>query len=205
MSFAVLRALRDTVFPVRRALIGLLLLAAAACSEPPQKEIDQAQSAIDAARAAGADTGAAAEYAGATETLQKARASVDQRDYRQALSYAIDARQRAAEATALVAAARTRQKASAEAEYATAAQRGSILEADLHAAESARVPAQQLRTAREALDAAKGTLQEARRRLDGGNTTDAEATLVTVREKLDLAAKAVQAIPQHGRATRRRH
>src|SRR4051812_17686471 len=60
-------------FPrVRRLLIGLLLLTAAGCSEPPQKEIDQAQSAIDAAHAAGADRYAAEEYAGATSTLQKA-------------------------------------------------------------------------------------------------------------------------------------
>ena len=76
-------------------LISLLLLAAAGCSEPPQKEIDQAQAAVDLARTAGAETYAAEEYAAAVAGLQKAHAAVEQRDYRQALSYAIDARQRA--------------------------------------------------------------------------------------------------------------
>src|SRR5262249_38093782 len=55
------------------------------CSEPPQKEIDQAQAAIDSARTAGADRYAADEFTAATTALQKAHESVDQRDYRSAL------------------------------------------------------------------------------------------------------------------------
>jgi hypothetical protein len=72
---------------VRRLLIGLLPPTAAGCSEPPHKESDQAPAAIEAARAAGAAT-----------TPRKARASVDERDGRQAPRYAVDARQREAEA-----------------------------------------------------------------------------------------------------------
>ena len=45
------RALRASA----RRLLACALLLCAACSEPPQKEIDRAQGAIDAARAAGAD------------------------------------------------------------------------------------------------------------------------------------------------------
>src|SRR5207302_10523983 len=71
---------------VRRLLIAVLLLAATGCSEPPQKEIDQAQAAVDLARTAGAEIYATEEYAAAAAGLQKAHASVDQRDYRQALS-----------------------------------------------------------------------------------------------------------------------
>src|SRR5207237_5155423 len=62
---------------VRRLLITVLLFAAAGCSEPPQKEIDQAQAAVDLARTGGADTYAAEEYAAAVAGLQKAHASVD--------------------------------------------------------------------------------------------------------------------------------
>src|SRR3954447_244760 len=79
----------------RLPVIALLLLLAAGCSEPPQKEIDQAQGAIDTARAAGADKYAVDEYTAATTALQKSHDAVDQRDYRQALSYALDARERA--------------------------------------------------------------------------------------------------------------
>jgi hypothetical protein len=197
--------LRDTVFDVRRLLMCVLLLAAAGCSEPPQKEIDQAQVAIDAARAAGADKYAAEEYAGAAATLQKARAAVDQRDYRQALSYAIDARQRAVEATQLVAAAKASQKTSAEREYKADVDREARLQAALHEAEAGRVPAQQLHAARDAVAAVRKSLQEARRLLDDGNYADASTALAGVREKIDRAARAVQSISQHGKAAKRRH
>ena len=59
-------------------------LSAAACGDPPDKEMDQAQGAIDAARAAGADRYATAEYAAANDALARARLAVTGRDYRQA-------------------------------------------------------------------------------------------------------------------------
>lgn len=83
---------------MRRLLIGLLSPTAAGCSEPPHKESDQARAAIEAARAAGAEPYAGDELTGAATTPRKARASVDERDGRQAPRYAVDARQREAEA-----------------------------------------------------------------------------------------------------------
>jgi hypothetical protein len=80
---------------VRRLLVILVVLLTTGCSEPPQKEIDQAQAAVDAARTAGADRYAAADFTAAVSSLDKARAAVEQRDYRQALNYALDSRQRA--------------------------------------------------------------------------------------------------------------
>lgn len=196
---------------MRRLLIGVLLLVAAGCSEPPQKEIDQAQSAIDAARAAGADKesvdkDAAAEYADAVTTLQKAHASVDQRDYRQALSYALDARQRAVEATRLVADARSHAKAAAEAVYKEDSDRAARLDALLHAADEARMPPHELRDPRATLDAARSSLQEARMLLDKGNSAEAAAALSGVREKLDVAVKTMEQISPHAKAGKsRRH
>jgi hypothetical protein len=189
---------------VRPFLIGLLLLAAAGCSEPPQKEIDQAQSAIDAARAAGADRYAADDFAGATATLQKAHASVEQRDYRQALSYAIDARQRAIEASRLVPEARARAKTAADAAATAASERADHLETVLRAAADAKVPARELHAPRETLAAARTSLQEARSLADKGNFGEAAAALAGVREKLDAAGKTVASIPQRPKAAKGR-
>ena len=65
---------------LRRSSRALACLAAAllclACAEPPNKEMDQAQGAIDAARAAGADRYATTEYAAATDALKNANEAV---------------------------------------------------------------------------------------------------------------------------------
>jgi colicin import membrane protein len=82
----------------RRLLLSLAVVAAiagAACGDPPDKEMQQAQGAIDAARAAGADQYAHDEFTAAEDALKRAREAVDQRDYRQALNSALDARERA--------------------------------------------------------------------------------------------------------------
>src|SRR3954468_9202775 len=83
---------------VRRLTLSLAVVAAvssAACGDPPEKEMQQAQGAIDTARAAGADQYARDEFAAAEEALKKARDAVQERDYRQALNSALDARERA--------------------------------------------------------------------------------------------------------------
>jgi hypothetical protein len=83
--------------PRRPAPIALALLVwgaalLAACSAPPQKERDQADGALAAARAAEAATYAPAELEEAVKALQAYDASVAQGDYRLALSHAIGAR-----------------------------------------------------------------------------------------------------------------
>ena len=76
----------------RLAFISLIL--SAGCAEPPNKEMNQAQGAIDAARAAGAERFATAEFAAATDALKRSEKAVAAGDYRQALSHAIDSRER---------------------------------------------------------------------------------------------------------------
>ncbi|HEV8316741.1 MAG TPA: DUF4398 domain-containing protein [Vicinamibacterales bacterium] len=73
----------------------LAALLAVGCGDPPNREINQAQGAIDAARAAGADQYATAEYTAAVEALKSAQDAVGQRDYRLALDRAIESRERA--------------------------------------------------------------------------------------------------------------
>jgi small-conductance mechanosensitive channel len=85
---------------LRRAALGLLTASviATACSAPPTREMNQAQGAIETARAAGADRYAPEEYGAAVAALEKSREMATQRDYRQALNFALDARERAVDA-----------------------------------------------------------------------------------------------------------
>jgi predicted S18 family serine protease len=79
-----------------------------ACAEPPTREINQAQGAFDAARAAGAETYAKTEFQAADAALKHAHDSVAERDYRGALSFALEAREQARAAVREAAAARAR-------------------------------------------------------------------------------------------------
>ena len=54
---------------VARRLALVILILSASCAEPPSKEMNQAQGAIEAARAAGADRFAATELAAAVDAL----------------------------------------------------------------------------------------------------------------------------------------
>jgi predicted S18 family serine protease len=178
----------------RICLLFALLLAG--CSEPPQKEIDQAQAAIDAATTAGADRYAADEFTAATTSLQKAHDSVDQRDYRSALSYAIDARQRAAEATKQAATGKALAKRTADQLVTDCSARISQLDTDIKVAQGARIPARDLRSPRTTLADAQSALQEARSSIDAGNYAEVTTALTEVRRKLNGAIAAVDALRQ---------
>jgi hypothetical protein len=68
------------------------------CSEPPDKERQQAEGALEAARAAGGEVYAPTEFQDAQASLKKYDDAVAQRDYRLALNHALEARDRAYEA-----------------------------------------------------------------------------------------------------------
>jgi len=143
------------------AAIGTLVFLTA-CSAPPQKEIDRAQGAIDAARAAGAEQYASEPFTAATTAMQQTHEAVQQRDYRLALSRAVDANERALEAARQ--AANGKAKAQAAAEAAVLRTQTSIrqLAEQLKAAEAARVPVKELESPRRLLTEAQRALQEAR-------------------------------------------
>lgn len=81
--------------PRRLALVCAALALTLACSGPPAKERQQADDAIAAARTAGAETYAPDDLRAAEAAIRKYDDAVAQRDYRQALDAAIDARDRA--------------------------------------------------------------------------------------------------------------
>ena len=91
------------MFRVRFVLLATVLvlgtLMSACGGEPPEKEMQQAQGAIDAARAAGAPEYAKDEFDAAVKALDRANQAAADRDYRQALNDALDARTRAQTAT----------------------------------------------------------------------------------------------------------
>ncbi len=80
---------------LRAHLAALFVFCVAGCAAPPQKEMDQAEGAIATARAAGAAQYAADEFAAAETALRRSHEAAGQRDYRQALNHALDARERA--------------------------------------------------------------------------------------------------------------
>src|SRR5215470_8274309 len=77
-------------------LAAVMTASTIACAgDPPDKEIKQAQAAIEAARGVGADQYAKTEYAAAQDALKRSLDAVADRDYRLALNHALDARERA--------------------------------------------------------------------------------------------------------------
>jgi len=180
----------------RLPAFGLLLLLVAGCSEPPQKEINQAQGAIDAARAAGADKYALDEYTAATTALQKSHDAVDQRDYRQALSYALDARERAQDAARQAADGKVKARSAAESTLTEISVQVQQLDARIKAAEAARVPARELQKSRATLVETRTALQEARTGIDRGNYVEVSAQLTGIRSRLEGALTEVEGIPQ---------
>lgn len=182
----------------------VVLVCLTACSEPPQKELDQAQGAVDTARAAGADQYAPDDFSAATTALQKAHEAVDQRDYRQALSYALDARERAKAAASAAADGQAKARSDAEAQITALLARTQQLDTRLTAAEAAHIPARDLRDARATIEDTRARLQKAGTAVTAKNYKDAVAILTGVRENLDKAIAGVDAAMQHPAKPKRR-
>jgi hypothetical protein len=151
--------------PARRVLAALVIglsLMTLACGDPPEKEMQQAQGAIDAARAAGADRYAKEEFAAAQTALQKAKDAVADRDYRLALNFALDSREQAQNAAKdgadHKAAART------DADHAVNAAMAALNDAHtkLKTAETAHVPPRTLAEPRQIITDADTDVQKAR-------------------------------------------
>jgi len=169
---------------VRLACV-LALALTASCAEPPNKEMDQAEGAIEAARAAGAEQYAAAELAAAQQSLQDAVAAVAARDYRLALGHALDSRDQAR--TAAGVAADTRERLRGELERSLAENATRLVEARQGLGPDSGTRAQ--RRAREAalerLASAEERVQEAGEKLEAGDYAGARALLDEVRTEID--------------------
>jgi Domain of unknown function (DUF4398) len=163
------------MFPGRARCGGLPFIIAAsliivACGDdPPDREIQQAQSTIDAARSAGASEYAQTDLAAAEQALATARTAVGQRDYRLALTNALESRERAQAATKEAAdkkivARRDSDRALKETAAALAKMRGR-----LKTAETARLSKRVLASLRRTVDDADRAVQEARAAFDASD------------------------------------
>lgn len=192
---------------VRRVVLTLAVAAAVssvACGgDPPDKEMQQAQTAIDAAGAAGADQYAHDEFVASQQALTHARDAVTQRDYRLALSQALDARTRGQtaeqEATEKKAAARR----AADGAISDATMALGAARAMLQTAETARVPARAAAGGRRTIADAHKALQKARAAFEKENFPSAVEALNGVAERLQSVTRDLGAAARTG--NRRRH
>ena len=172
-------------------LCAVLALCAAACGEPPTKEIDQAQAAVEVAISAGAERFAPDDLAAARTALVQSRDAVAQRDYKLALSHALTGRERAQTATRNTAEARATLKRNTQATLAEvlALQARAQRLITTAPAGAARTRA---RRARPALARLGTSVQEARAAVEAGNDIKASEALPGVKSALELVIQEIE-------------
>jgi small-conductance mechanosensitive channel len=124
--------------------------------------MNQAQGAIETARAAGADRYAPEEYGAAVAALEKSREMATQRDYRQALNFALDARERALDAARSGAERMAEVRSEAETAVRTAASTMQVAQGRLKTSATPRAAEKVPALLRDAIAQAEKDLQEAR-------------------------------------------
>lgn len=186
-----------------RAVVAAACLISA-CADPPNKEIDQAQGAIDAARAAGGERYAATEYAAATASLKGANDAVAQSDYRLALNHALESREHAQNAAREAADGKAR--IGAEVERTMAEIAGLLAQANtqIAAAQRARVPARLLREPAAEIEAVNADVQKAGEAANADDYLGAQAMLQGVKERIEKTIAAIEAATTSQSARRRR-
>jgi len=189
---------------VRRLALITATLLSVSCAEPPNKEMNQAQGAIDAARAAGADRFAAAEFTAAQDALKKSEEAVADGDYRQALSHALDSRERAQNAAKLAVDGRADARGHAERAIAEVATLLSRAHAQLKAADAARLNPRTLEGPRSTVAATGKMLQEARTALKAEDYPAVTKALNSAAAELQAALTEIDAVASPRTAPRKR-
>ena len=189
---------------VRRLALITATILSVSCAEPPNKEMNQAQGAIDAARAAGAEKFAAAEFTAAQDALKKSEEAVADRDYRQALSHALDSRERAQNAAKLAVDGRADARGHAERAIAEVATLLSRAHAQLKAADAARLNPRTLEGPRSTVAATGKMLQEARTALKAEDYPAVTKALNSAAAELQAALTEIDAVASPRTAPRKR-
>ena len=186
-----------------RAVVAAACLISA-CADPPNKEIDQAQGAIDAARAAGGERYAATEYTAAAASLKSANDAVAQRDYRLALNHALESREHAQNAAREAADGKARTGAEVERTMAEIAGLLAQANTQIAAAQRARVPARLLREPAAEIEAVNAVVQKAGEAVNADDYLGAQAMLQGVKERIQKAIAAIEAATTSQSPRRRR-
>ncbi|HEY6361268.1 MAG TPA: DUF4398 domain-containing protein [Vicinamibacterales bacterium] len=166
-------------------------LLASACAEPPNTEMNQAQGAIDAARAVGAERYATSEYNAATEALKNANTAVAQGDYRLALNYALESREHAQNSARDAADTRARLRGEIERSMAEVAALMAQAGTRLEAARKARAPRRALDEIAAAIAMVNEDVQKAGEAIKSDDYFTARAALDGVKERIEKAIAAV--------------
>ena len=187
-----------------RLLALIFATLSASCAEPPHKEMNQAQGAIDAARAAAADKFAAAEFTAAVDALKRSEAAAADGDYRQALSHALDSRERAQNAAKMAVDGRADARGQAERAIAEVATLLSRAQAQLNDPDVIRLKAGALKAPRTTVAAAEKQLQEARTALAAEDYPRVEKALNGASADLQAALTEIDAAASPLTAGRKR-
>jgi hypothetical protein len=186
-----------------RATVLICLLAAsvfAACAAPPNKEIGDAQAALAAARAAGAERYAPTTYQAAATAYKLANDAVMAGDYRLALNRALESRDQAQ--TAARESADEQKRARDETERALLDMATLLSEAGSKAdeAERARVPRRVVREARQVLAEVNDDVQKAGTAIKAEDYATAQPLLIAVKARLEkIIATLTAAMPVQSR------
>jgi len=175
------------------ARLAWLLLAflVSACAAPPNKEMDQAEGAIDTARAAGADRYATNEYNAATEALKNANAAVTQGDYRLALNYALESREHAQNSAREAAETRARLRGEIERNMAEVAALMAQADTRLEAARKTRAPRRVLDEIAVAIAGVNQDVQKAGEAIKADDYVAARTAIDGVKERIQQAIAAI--------------
>jgi hypothetical protein len=182
----------------------MLAVLLSACAAPPTTEIDRAQGAIDAARAAGAEQYAPTEYTAATAALKSANDAVAAGDYRLALNYALQSHEYAQNAARATADTKARMRAEVERAVTDVTALVAAGEARIATARRAGVARRVLTSATDALAAARTSLQKAGEAVAAGDYLAAHAALEGVKEGAAKALAEVDAASKPQSVRRRR-
>jgi hypothetical protein len=178
---------------VARLLALVMFVLSAGCSEPPNKEMNQAQGAIDAARAAGADKFAADEFKAAQDALRRSEDAVVAGDYRQALNHALDSRERAQNAAKLAVDGRADARGQAERSVSEVATLLAQAQGQLKDPDVVRLNPHVLTGPRSTVASAARMLQEARTALAAEDYAKVPVALDDAARKLRAAMNEIDA------------
>ncbi len=190
-----------------RLAVALLAcaLALAGCANPPDKEMNQARGAIESARAAGADQYAPEEYSAAVTSLKRSEDSVAQRDYRQALNYALESREQAQNAARVAADQKASVRSQAERELHDLQPILDEAHARLRTVESPRAKRpRDLQAERGAIESADAAVQKARTALAKQDYLGARDAVRGVGDQLRAAIRDIDAAAASAGSKRRK-
>ena len=189
---------------VARRLAFIVTILSASCAAPPDKEMNQAQGAIDAARSAGADKFAADELTAATDALKRSEEAVSAGDYRQALNHAIDSRERAQNAAKMAVDGRADARGHAERAIAEVATLLSQAQTQLKGAELSKLNPRLMRAPRAIVTTSEKRVQEARAALKAEDYAGVTKALNGASGELQAALTEIDAA-QSARPAPRKH